>query len=140
MTYFLDSNVLIQSKNFEFSFDETPDFWELILKLGRQKKLAISKEVYGEISKGSDELAKWMKQHKKDLVREPSEDVYASLTNDVLPAYLQGSATNEEIFLETAGADPAQCNITRRQHSSRQQERERSSGHRLYQPYALVRW
>jgi hypothetical protein len=106
MIYFLDTNVLIRSKNDEFSFDETPDFWALILNLGQQKIVRIAKEVYDEIEKGNDELARWLKKHKKDLVHESSTDVYTSLKNEVLPAYLDGTGTAEETFLETAGADP----------------------------------
>jgi hypothetical protein len=51
-------------------------------------------------------LADWIKKHKKDLVREPSSEVYNSLKNEVLPIYLRDSETDEESFLEISGADP----------------------------------
>jgi hypothetical protein len=56
MTYFLDSNFLIDAKNLHFSIDGKPEFWGWLLRLGKEGILRIPEEVYKEVTRGNDDL------------------------------------------------------------------------------------
>lgn len=62
--YILDSNVLISAKNLHYAFDIAPGFWEwLDGQLGIRTVCSVE-EVFGEITKGDDELVGWASNHK----------------------------------------------------------------------------
>lgn len=60
MIYILDSNILIQAKNFYYAMDICPGFWELLDEMFADGRASSVKSVYREIRAGNDELADWV--------------------------------------------------------------------------------
>lgn len=103
--YCLDSNVLIQAKNGPYSFDIAPSFWELIeLKFDEGIIYTVSL-VYKELTDGTDELAKWIRDRKnRECFIEPHKDVQDNFRN--IADYVNENYPAHEANEFLAGADP----------------------------------
>jgi predicted nucleic acid-binding protein len=58
MSYLLDTNIFIRSKN-EMPIDIFQSFWHCLAKLAQEGKIFSSIKVKEEIDKGNDELTQW---------------------------------------------------------------------------------
>jgi len=70
MIYTLDTNFLIDAARVHFPIKENPDFWAWLVKLGKQKSVALSEQVYKEIKAGSDLLVDWIEENRKIFVHD----------------------------------------------------------------------
>ena len=61
-TYCIDANVLIQAWQKYYSPKFCPDYWNVLDELGKQNKIFICEDVYGEIKKTEDDLYDWLKK------------------------------------------------------------------------------
>jgi len=59
--YCLDANVLIQAWQKYYNPKFCPDYWKVLIELGKQGKIFIPAAVYDEITKTEDDLSKWLK-------------------------------------------------------------------------------
>lgn len=59
--YCLDANVLIQAWQKYYNPKFCPDYWNILIELGRQDKIFIPEYVYEEIIRTEDDLSKWLK-------------------------------------------------------------------------------
>lgn len=62
--YCLDANVLIQAWQKYYNPRFCPDYWNILIELGKQDKIFIPELVYEEITKTEDELSRWLKASK----------------------------------------------------------------------------
>lgn len=62
--YCLDANVLIEAWQKYYSPNFCPDYWNILIELGRQGIIFIPELVYQEITRTEDELARWLKGSK----------------------------------------------------------------------------
>lgn len=60
MAYLLDTNVFIQSWNFDQKPDCCPDFWLWLIQKNQENMVYSIKEVFNEIKRKDDELARWV--------------------------------------------------------------------------------
>ena len=65
MTYFLDSNFLIDAKNLHFPINRNPDFWCWLVQLGQSGLLRIPEAVHDEVNRGNDDLVEWVNIHQE---------------------------------------------------------------------------
>ncbi len=63
-TYCLDANVLIQAWQKYYSPRFCWDYWKILSKLGREKRLFLPQSVYEEITRVDDDLTEWLKNSK----------------------------------------------------------------------------
>src|SRR3972149_2890543 len=75
--YWLDTNVLIESKKRYYAFDLAPPFWQFIEQKAAEGVLCASTLVYGElVDESDDDLADWVKDRKDSpLFMEPDQAV-----------------------------------------------------------------
>lgn len=66
-TYCLDTNVFIKAWTGYYSPEVCPDYWEILITLGKQGKIFVPQLVYEEISKVEDDLYKWLKNSKMPI-------------------------------------------------------------------------
>jgi rRNA-processing protein FCF1 len=59
--YCLDANVLIQAWQKYYNPKFCPDYWEILIELGKQEKIFIPEYVSEEIVRTEDDLAMWLK-------------------------------------------------------------------------------
>jgi len=59
--YCLDANVLIQAWQKYYNPKFCPDYWNILIELGKQDKIFIPELVYEEITRTEDKLAEWLK-------------------------------------------------------------------------------
>lgn len=62
--YCLDANVLIQAWQKYYNPRFCPDYWNILIELGKQDKIFIPELVYEEITRTEDELSRWLKASK----------------------------------------------------------------------------
>ena len=62
--YCLDANVLIQAWQKYYNPKFCPDYWGILIELGKQDKIFIPELVYEEITRTEDDLSKWVKASK----------------------------------------------------------------------------
>lgn len=62
--YCLDANVLIQAWQKYYNPKFCPDYWKILIELGKQERIFIPEVVYEEIIRTEDELSKWLKESK----------------------------------------------------------------------------
>lgn len=74
MAYLLDSNVLIDAKNFYYGFDLCPGYWEWLHLAHADGRLITIKPIQDELLAKDDELAEW--------VRRCPEEYFAEITSD----------------------------------------------------------
>jgi predicted nucleic acid-binding protein len=62
--YCLDANVLIQAWQKYYNPKFCPDYWDILIELGKQDKIFIPELVYEEITRTEDDLSRWVKASK----------------------------------------------------------------------------
>jgi predicted nucleic acid-binding protein len=62
--YCLDANVLIQAWQKYYNPKFCPDYWDILIELGKQDKIFIPELVYEEITRTEDDLSSWVKASK----------------------------------------------------------------------------
>lgn len=89
--YWVDSDVLIDAKNFYYAFDRVPRFWEFLDCKVREGIISIPEMVFEEIIRIDDELAYWVKQRRETrLVTSPNSAVqlaYGRICEHVVRRY-----------------------------------------------------
>ena len=60
----LDANVLIQAWQKYYNPKFCPDYWKILIELGKREIIFIPEVVYEEITRTEDELSKWLKTSK----------------------------------------------------------------------------
>jgi rRNA-processing protein FCF1 len=78
--YCLDANVLIQAWQKYYNPKFCPDYWKVLIELGKQNRIFIPELVYEEITRTDDDLSKWLKSSKIP-VEKISEPVTICLQN-----------------------------------------------------------
>lgn len=78
--YCLDANVLIEAWQKYYNPKFCPDYWNILIELGKQNKIFIPELVYDEIIRTEDDLSKWLKGSKIPI-RKISETVTICLKN-----------------------------------------------------------
>lgn len=102
MLYLLDSNVLITAKNQYYEFARVDQYWEWLAYQVEHGHARIPEEIYKEVTRGKDDLTKWMKLHKAELLLE--EEVNIDLVRRVIA---EGYALDlTDVELEATGRDP----------------------------------
>lgn len=100
MTYFLDSNFLIDAKNLHFPINRNPDFWCWLVQLGQSGLLRIPEAVHDEVNRGNDDLVEWVNIHQEIFFCKTAECVFT------LPQALSGYGEPTDTDLEFLKADP----------------------------------
>jgi hypothetical protein len=59
--FLIDANVLITANNTYFPLTDFPPYWEWLELQGADGQIKMPREIYEEISGGSDDLADWIK-------------------------------------------------------------------------------
>lgn len=72
--YCLDANVLIQAWQKYYSPQICPDYWDIMVELGKQGIIYLPEAVHEEIIRTDDDLSKWLKTSKLP-VQKITEDV-----------------------------------------------------------------
>ncbi len=72
--YLIDSDVLIDAKNFHYGFDLVPGFWTWIEKAHLAGKVFVVQKIADEVYGQSDELAAWMKAQPDSFRLAPQEE------------------------------------------------------------------
>lgn len=62
--YCLDANVLIQGWQKYYNPKFCPDYWQILIELGKSGKIFIPELVYEEVVRTEDDLSKWLKGSK----------------------------------------------------------------------------
>ncbi|MEY2830037.1 MAG: hypothetical protein RIQ33_1895 [Bacteroidota bacterium] len=78
--YCLDANVLIQAWQKYYNPKFCPDYWDILIELGKQEKIFIPEYVYEEIVRTEDDLSKWLKSSEIPI-RKVNEQVANCLKN-----------------------------------------------------------
>jgi len=74
--FVLDANVFIEAKNHYYRFDLAPGFWESLIFHANNGRIESIDRVRGELERGNDELAEWIKgQFHRAFVSTDEEDV-----------------------------------------------------------------
>ena len=72
MSYLLDADVFIASKNLHYGLDFCPAFWDWLVHKGNTGKVFSIDKVADEIQAGQDELSEWALNHATVLFRRTS--------------------------------------------------------------------
>lgn len=101
--YCLDANVFIQAKNGPYGMDIVPSFWQFLDDQADAEAICSSKEVYGELAKGDDDLAIWAKDRKDGgMFVEPDEKIQAVFV-DIADFVIERHANHQaRLFLDSA--------------------------------------
>jgi hypothetical protein len=102
--YLLDSDVLIDAKNYYYGFSRVPQFWDWLLYYGTQGKIKIPIEIFDELKKGNDELARWAKNGATKSSLEFTEEVELIHVQTVIQSGYASDLSDMEI--EELGSDP----------------------------------
>lgn len=102
--YLLDANALIDANRDYYPIKRVPEFWEWLLHNGRNGKVKIPVEIYGEIADGKDDLAVWIKQDEAKNSLLLNEEVNASLVTRVTEEGYANDLSESEVIL--LGKDP----------------------------------
>ena len=78
--YCLDANVLIQAWQKYYNPKFCPDYWNILIELGKQDKIFIPELVYEEITRTEDDLSRWLKDSKIPI-KKITEPVIICLQN-----------------------------------------------------------
>ena len=103
--FIIDSNILIEAKNFHFPLEPRHPFWDWLVMLGEKGEIKVPEEVYKELEARNDNLHEWLQRH-KSLFLLSKKNAYSELPS-VLKSYtaLYGSEISET-ELEVMKADP----------------------------------
>lgn len=104
MLYLLDANVLIDASRDYYPLKRVPEFWTWLVRHGELGMVKVPLEIYEEIAKSSDEVARWIKDATVKTALKYKADVDPNL---VARAVSEGNApdlTEDEI--SRLGRDP----------------------------------
>lgn len=59
--FLIDANVLITAKNTYYPLEHIPQFWDWLIVQGEDDAIKMPREIYDEVSGGTDDLADWIK-------------------------------------------------------------------------------
>jgi len=79
MAYLLDTNVFIQAKNLNWTFDICPGFWDWILKSHSSGLIYSVEKVADEIGAGEDELSDWARNMPDGFFKKPTKETLDSM-------------------------------------------------------------
>jgi hypothetical protein len=79
MTYLLDANVLIASKNLHYGFDFCPGFWDWLVASNSGGRVFSIEKVSDEIKAGADDLSDWAEARGDGFFLPPGEDLAGAL-------------------------------------------------------------
>lgn len=65
----MDANVLIQAWQKYYNPKFCPDYWNILIELGKNEKIFIPELVYEEIVRTEDDLSKWLKASKIPIAK-----------------------------------------------------------------------
>ncbi len=102
MLYLLDANVLIEANRQYYPLPRVPEFWEWLVHVGEQAQVKVPLEFYEEVIVGTDALASWLKNHKRQMLL--NEEVRVELVARVTAQGYASDLNDEEI--EKIGRDP----------------------------------
>ena len=106
MAYLLDSDVLINAKNFHYGFDFCPAFWEWLIAKQEAGSVFSVEKVFDELLRQDDRLTEWARQRGPSFFRGPTDADLPSLATVRRRAekqdYRQAAI---ETFLGGTGAD-----------------------------------
>ena len=102
MPYLLDANILIDANMYYYPLGRVPQFWDWLVTLGQRGLVKIPREIYDEVTAGSDEASQWLK--KNTAVMLLNEDVsQPTLAQVISRGYAPGLPDDE---IEKIGKDP----------------------------------
>lgn len=104
MLYLLDSNVVITASKTYYQIDRVPEFWNWLIHVGEQGNIKIVREVYEEITNGTDALKDWAKQEEVEAALRFDGLADIGLVRRVIANGYAPDLTDEEI--EKVGRDP----------------------------------
>jgi hypothetical protein len=90
MAFLVDTNILIQSKNFHYPMPYFPGFWEWLDVEVKSGRIILLDAVSNEVLEGNDQLAEWMRQRSEYVVKAKTAAVLrqvASVTEYVMTAF-----------------------------------------------------
>ena len=98
LLYLLDANVLIDAHRDYYPIGRVPEFWEWLLHQSSLGRAKVPLEIYEELTTGTDDLARWMKDHRQ--LKSRFGKLVAKITNECYAPDLY----DEEV--EKMGRDP----------------------------------
>ena len=101
----LDSNVLINAKNFYYRMGIFPVFWKWLSKQFNDGNVISLDHVYQELIAGKDKLKDWAKENKDHFVDSSAREVQAEYAN-VLRHVMTLSFSQEKVDEFFSKADP----------------------------------
>jgi hypothetical protein len=104
VVYLLDANVLITAATSFYKLKRVPEYWRWIRHHAEQGAIKIPQEIYGEISKGTDDLSAWIKERQCREVLLLKETVEPSILQYVLDTSYGLNLNDVEII--RIGKDP----------------------------------
>ena len=63
LLYLLDANVLIDANRDYYPIARIPEFWEWLEHNGMEGRVKIPREMYEEITPGTDDLTEWAREN-----------------------------------------------------------------------------
>lgn len=115
--YIIDSSFLV-NLNHEIPFDSDDELWALILELAKKDYLKLPEKVIEELERGSDNLATWAHNNKKDLCIKTSN--IFEVFPEVLTKYQEGQESfplTDLDYLESI-ADPYVIALALKMHAT----------------------
>lgn len=114
MAFLLDTNTLIEAKNFYYGFDFCPGYWDWLIRENNSGNVFSIERVQDELREGNDELAKWAKERGRHFFLPMNAATLTSLgrvSNYVqnLPAPID--EPNKRLFLSKADPILIACAI-----------------------------
>lgn len=106
MIYCLDANTLIEAKNVHYAMDFCPAFWEMVERENENGKIFSIDFIYTELVKGSDELATWAKEQKKNNLFIETSDVETQMVYIEIVNYVNDNYSEKEASKFLDVADP----------------------------------
>ena len=102
MLYILDANVLIDANRDYYPIDRIPEFWEWLIRMSEAGTVKIPREIYEEVTYGTDIVAQWVTENAGAL---PLEEETSPLL--VMRVTEQGYADDlTDVEIEKLRGDP----------------------------------
>ncbi len=104
MLYLLDANVLIDANRDYYPIARIPEFWEWLEHNGMEGRVKIPREMYEEITPGTDDLTEWARENDIKDALLLDEEADASLVSRVTDKGYASDLTDDEVV--KLGSDP----------------------------------
>ena len=104
MLYFLDANVLIDANRDYYPIARIPEFWKWLEHNGIEGRVKIPREMYEEITPGTDDLTEWVRDKDIKGALLLDEEADASLVSRVIDEGYASDLTDDEV--EKVSMDP----------------------------------